>query len=165
MSKLVFGATEVPGLVFSFILAPPFAIISMVALRDLFRQVTTTFAAAPRRKLAIMALVAVALWLLTALVVMPILANPLVTGHATATLLGVAVLWTPGVVAYAWATCPGADHAERPIERSRTDLLIDKHFGLSGQYFELKVQGLQLLSVILQSYSKLPLLGAFVSVR
>ena len=41
----------------------------MVALRDLLRQVATTYATAPRHKRAIQTAVAVLMWLMTAVVV------------------------------------------------------------------------------------------------
>lgn len=137
----------------------------MVALRDLLRQVATTYATAPCRKRAIQAAVAVLMWLMTAVVVGPLAANPSATGPATVLLLSILFVWTPGLIAYAWATAPSAAAADRPIVRSRVALLYDKYFGLNGEYFGLKVQASQLLSVVLQAWTRLPLLGAFVSVH
>ena len=137
----------------------------MVALRDLLRQVATTYATAPCRKRAIQAAVAVLMWLMTAVVVGSFAANPNAAGSAAALLLGILFVWTPGLIAYAWATAPSAAAADRPIVRSRVALLYDKYFGLNGEYFGLKVQASQLLSVVLQAWTRLPLLGAFVSVH
>ena len=137
----------------------------MVALRDLLRQVATTYAAAPFLKRAIQVVVAALLWLITVVMVVPFLENPNATGEARVGLSGVILVWTPGVLAYAWATVPSAAAIGRPIERSRVALLYDKYFGLNGKYFGLKVRGTQLLSITLQAWTKLPLLGAFVSVH
>jgi len=145
LGAMVFGAVDTPGLLFSAFQASPFALVAVVALRDLLRQVATTYAAAPCRKRTIQAVVAALLWLLTAVVTVPFLTNPVIKDVSRLALLGVIVVWTPGVVAYAWATAPSTAAADRPIERSRVALLYDKYFGLNGRHFGAKVQASQLL--------------------
>ena len=68
----------------------------MVALRDLLRQVATTYATAPCRKRAIQVAVAVLMWLMTAAVVGPFAAHPAAAGSATVLLLGIVFLHRGG---------------------------------------------------------------------
>lgn len=47
-AALVFGVTDVPGVVFAAFLAPPFALVGVVALRDLLRQIETVYDPTPQ---------------------------------------------------------------------------------------------------------------------
>ena len=86
----------------------PLSKVAVLALRDLQRQIATTYAATPCMKRAMQAVVGVAMWLLTAVVIVPTLFHPDVTGFATVVLLAILFVWTPGVIAYTWATAPSA---------------------------------------------------------
>lgn len=104
----------------------------MLALRDLMRQVATTYAATPCLKRTIQTVVAILVWLVNAIVVGSFLQNEKFFATALVFVLGLIFVWTPGMIAYAWATTPSADKAKLPIERSRTALYYDKFFGLNG---------------------------------
>jgi len=140
-------------------------VVALLALRDLIRQIATTYAAAPRLKRTIIVMVVVMVWLVQGLVVGPMLAHPRAKGTVLLTLLSLIFVWPPLMIAYAWTTAPSADEARLPIKHSRIALLYHKFFGLNGKYFALKVQVSQMMSVVLQAWTKLPLLGAFVSVH
>ena len=96
------------------------------------RQVATTEAAASCRKRIIKSVIAGGLWLVTASVLGPFLGSPAVNGTATALILGLIFVWTPGAIAYAWITAPGPDEAKLPIKHSRMALLYDKYLGING---------------------------------
>ena len=88
----------------------------MLALRDLNRQIATTYAAAPCLKRTIIGVVAVMLWLVQGLVVGPMLAHPRAKGTVLLSLLGLIFVWPPFMIAYAWITAPSADKARLPIK-------------------------------------------------
>lgn len=104
----------------------------MIALRDLQRQIATTHSTTPRCSRAIQLVAAVAVWLLTAVVVGFFVANPYATKEIRVALWGI-VAWTTGVIVYAWTTTPSSYMAGLPIVRSRVALLYDKYFGLNGK--------------------------------
>ena len=131
IGTLVFGDVEVPGLLFAAFLAPPFAMVAVVALRDLVRQVATVYADKPCQKRAIQLTVAGLFWLASAMIVVPFLANPVTQGFVQIHFMSILFVWSPALIIYAWATVPGNMNAV--TKRSRLRLLYDKYFGLNGQ--------------------------------
>ena len=70
-------------------------------------------------------------WLISVVVVLPFLANPVAKGVAMGVFLPMIFVWTPGVVVYAWVTLPAK--MDEVIKRSRLGLVYDKYLGLTGQ--------------------------------
>jgi hypothetical protein len=126
------GTVDVPGLLYSAFFAPPFLMVSVVALRDLLFQVAANNAEAPCRKRVIQVVVASAVWLVAAVVGVPF---ALASRVAMSRIINWSTIFifTPMMIAYAWATVPSAEEASRPIERSRVALLYDKFFGINGK--------------------------------
>ena len=105
----------------------------MAALRDLLRELSTTYAEAPYRKRLIQSVVVGALWLLVSAVMAIPLTNPSLGGMASIGVLSGIFVWIPGMIACTWATVPSAAVAARPIRRSHTMSVYDKYFGLNGE--------------------------------
>ena len=105
------------------------------------------------------------IWLITAAVVQPFNSADFTNNVGYVLCLSVQFGWTPGLLVYAWATSPSLKTAGNPIVRSRVALLYERYLGLFGQYFAEKTEFAQLLSVTLQSCTKLPMLGAFINVQ
>ena len=57
MGTWVYGDTSVPGLVYALFLSPPFALVAVVALRDLLRQTATVYDKSPKLKTGMTALI------------------------------------------------------------------------------------------------------------
>ena len=115
--------------------------MSVVAFRDVVRQVGTTYAATPWRKKAVLLLVAVVVYCVMTAVVMPMAMHPSVKYNPRVTFWRyfLSIVWTPGLIIAGWATAPGSTAVSLPIKQSRVGLLYDKYFGLNGKYFTLKV--------------------------
>ena len=126
----------------------PLSKVAVLALRDLQRQIATTYAATPCMKRAMQAVGGGAMWLLTAVAIVPTLFHPDVTGFATVVLLAILFVWTPGVIAYTWATAPSAAAADQPIVHSRVALLYEKYFGLNGEVRRNTIQPLCMIPYI-----------------
>lgn len=124
----VYGDANVSGVFFAAFLAPPFAAVAVVALRDLLRQVATVYVEAPCQKRAIqLMLVGMHLFFLV-LFVLALSANPVAPGETLGPFLALVAL---SIVVYAWATVP--TDMDAVMKRSRLGLLYDKYFGLNGQ--------------------------------
>ena len=128
VGTLVFGDVEVPGLLFTAFLAPPFAVVAVVALRDLVRQVATVYADKPCQKRAIQLFVVGMHMVILQTVVLVFASNPVSPGALVLPFVGA---WVLAVSAFAWATVPA--NMNKVTRRSRLALLYDKYFGLNGQ--------------------------------
>ena len=127
----VYGDANVSGVFFAAFLAPPFAAVAVVALRDLLRQVATVYVEAPCQKRAIQLMLVGLFWLASAMILVPFYNNPIARALVQYSVMPMLFVWSPALILYAWATVPTDMNAV--MKRSRLGLLYDKYFGLNGQ--------------------------------
>ena len=146
---MVTGTVDVPGWLYSAFFAPPFAIVAVIALRDLLFEVAMNNVEAPCRKRVIQVVAVSMVWLVTAVVSGPLVLAARVTSMRIAFLFA-GFIWSPGVIAYAWATVPSTAEASRPINRSRVALLYDRFFGINGKVHrpQLRCPGLHSVTLV-----------------